>query len=263
MLTRWLCALSVVLWLTAVACATPTTPEAIIETAVPPTHTPQPTTTTAPTITPEPTATPTAEEQANQLLLADGRFTTLLDELTQEIGRGLSDAEREQVMALARALWLPGQLDASDWLLDPAGVTLHWQPALNGREGPVVRVVEAQPDSPYAAGAVIFWQGERLLSLTPGGVGYYFEFGRIQQNGWDIDTWIEYDAQGNIVSFVHPETGKYITPHSEDWHLYTVSQIDSQGNRVGDEFWWANGGEQVRITTGPGNVPIADSMSLS
>jgi hypothetical protein len=90
-----------------ISCATPTTPEAIVETAVPPTHTPQPTATTAPTATPEPTATPTAEEQANQLLLNDGRFTTLLAELTQEIGRGLSDAEQEQVLALARALWLP------------------------------------------------------------------------------------------------------------------------------------------------------------
>jgi hypothetical protein len=162
---------------------------------------------------------------------------------------------------MARALWLPGQLDASDWLLDPAGVTLHWQPALDGREGPVVRVVESQPDSPYAAGALIFWQGERLLSLTPGGVGYYFEFGRIQQNDWSFDTWVEYDAEGNIHSLVQPDTGKYITPQSEDWHLYTVSQIDSQGNRVGDELWWANGGEPVQITTGPGNVPIADFLA--
>jgi hypothetical protein len=54
-----------------------------------------------------------------------GRFTTLLDELTQEIGRDLSDAEQAQVLALARALWLPGQLDESDWLPDPTGVTLH------------------------------------------------------------------------------------------------------------------------------------------
>jgi hypothetical protein len=222
MLTRLIYTL-MVLWLTAVACATPTTPEAIIETAVPPTHTPQPTATTAPTATPEPTATPTAEEQANQLLLADGRFTTLLAELTQEIGRGLSDAEREQAMALARALWLPGQLDESDWLPDPAGVTLHWWPALDGREGPVFLVgEEAQADSPYAAGAVIFWQGERLLGLTPGGVGYYFEFGRIQQNGWDFDTWVEYDAEGNIVSFVHPETMQYVTRESEDWSICRV-----------------------------------------
>jgi hypothetical protein len=89
------------------SCTTPTTPEAIAETAVSPTPTPQPTATTAPTVTPEPTPTPAAEEQANQLLLADGRFTTLLAELTQEIGRGLSDVEQEQVLALARALWLP------------------------------------------------------------------------------------------------------------------------------------------------------------
>jgi hypothetical protein len=162
------------------SCATPTTPEAIVETAAPPTPTSQPTATTstgsvqatAPTATPEPTATPTAEEQANQLLLNNGRFTTLLDNLTQEIGRGLSDAEQAQVLALARALWLPGHLDESDWLPDPAGVTLHWRPALDGREGPVLRVVEAQPDSPYAAGALIFWQGERLLTLTPSQPGF-------------------------------------------------------------------------------------------
>jgi hypothetical protein len=262
MLTRLIYTL-MVLWLTAVACATPTTPEAIIETAVPPTHTPQPTATTAPTATPEPTATPTAEEQANQLLLADGRFTTLLAELTQEIGRGLSDAEREQAMALARALWLPGQLDESDWLPDPAGVTLHWRPALDGREGPVLRVVEAQADSPYAAGAVIFWQGERLLSLTPTQPGYYFEFGRIQQNGWDFDTWIEYDAEGNVVSFVHPDTMQYVTRESEDWSIFTLSDLDPQGNRVNERLVWENGGTPTEITTGPGNVPIADYLTAN
>jgi hypothetical protein len=261
MLTRLIYTL-MVLWLTAVACATPTTPEAIIETAVPPTHTPQPTATTAPTATPEPTATPTAEEQANQLLLADGRFTTLLAELTQEIGRGLSDAEQAQVLALARALWLPGQLDESDWLPDPAGVTLHWWPALDGREGPVFLVgEEAQADSPYAAGAVIFWQGERLLGLTPGGVGYYFEFGRIQQNGWDFDTWVEYDAEGNIVSFVHPETMQYVTRESEDWSIFTLSDLDPQGNRVSSGLYWENDGTLIEITTGPGNVPIAGFLA--
>jgi flagellar basal body L-ring protein FlgH len=62
------------------SCTTPTTPEAIVATAVPATSTSQPTATTAPTATPEPTATPTAAEQANQLLLNNGRFTTLLDE---------------------------------------------------------------------------------------------------------------------------------------------------------------------------------------
>jgi hypothetical protein len=242
------------------SCATPTIPEAIVETAVPSTPTPQPTTTTAPTITPEPTPTPTADEQANQRLLNNGRFTTLLDDLTQEIGRGLSDAEQAQVLALARALWLPGQRDESDWLPDPAGVTLHWRPALDGREGPVVRVVEAQPDSPYAAGALIFWQGERLLTLTPTQPGYYFDRGQINTNGWNFNAWIEYDAEGNVVRFVHPETGKYITPLSEDWHLYTVSQIDSQGNRVNDEFWWDNNGESILISSVPPDADDGQSL---
>jgi hypothetical protein len=259
MLLVGLTAVSLLILLT--SCATPTTPEAIVETAVPPTLTPQPTATTAPTATPQPTPTPTAEEQANQRLLADGRFTTLLDELTQEIGRDLSDAEQAQVLAMARALWLPDRLDESDWLPNPSGVTLHWRPTLDGREGPVVLVTETQPDSPYAAGAVIFWQGERLLSLTPGGVGYYFEFGRIQQNGWNFDTWVEYDAEGNIVSFVHLETMQYVTRESDDWSIFTLSDLDPQGNRVGDEFWWTNGGEPVRIDTGPGNVPIADYLA--
>jgi hypothetical protein len=69
---------------------------------------PEPTTppTIAPTAQPNvaPTPTPTYSQQANQLLLANGRFTTLLDELTQELGRGLSDAEQAQVLALAHAL---------------------------------------------------------------------------------------------------------------------------------------------------------------
>jgi hypothetical protein len=259
MLTRLICTL-IALVLTAVACTTTSTPEATV-TAVPHTPTSQSTAATAPTATPEPTATPTAEEQANQRLLNNGRFTTLLDELTQEIGRGLSDAEQAQVLALARALWLPGQLDASDWRPDPAGVTLHWRPTLDGREGPVVRVVEAQPDSPYAAGALIFWQGERLLSLTPGGVGYYFDYGRVQQNGWNFDTWIEYDAEGNIASFVHPDTVQYVTPESEDWSIFTLSDLDDQGNRVNSRLYWQNDGTPTEITSGPGNVPIADYLA--
>ena len=213
--------------LTLVACSQPTT-LATLEPTTPPTIAPaiaataQPTTAPTPTPTLDPTPTPTYSQQANQLLLANGRFTTLLDELTQEIGRGLSDTEQEQVLALARALWLPAaaadlpnHLDESDWLPDPAGVTLHWRPALDGREGLVLLVADAQPDSPYAAGAVIFWQAEGLLSLTPGGAGYYFEFGRVQQNNWDFETWIEYDADGNLYSFVHPETGQDVTPQGD------------------------------------------------
>jgi hypothetical protein len=238
-----------------VSCTQPTTPEPTTLPTVVPTSAP----TTAPD--PTPTPTPTAEEQANQLLLNDGRFTTLLDELTQEIGRELNDAEREQVLALARALWLPDHLDESDWQPNPAGVTLHWQPALDGREGPVVRVVETQPDSHYAAGAVIFWQAERLLTLTPTQPGYYFEFGRIQQNDWNFDTWIEYDAEGNIASFVHPDTMHYVTPESEDWTIFTLSNLDDQGNRVNERLYWQNGGTPAEITTGPGNVPIADFLA--
>jgi hypothetical protein len=240
-----------------VSCTQPTTPEPTTLPTVVPTSAP----TTAPD--PTPTPTPTAEEQANQLLLNDGRFTTLFDNLTQEIGRGLSDAEQAQVLALARALWLPGQLDESNWLPDPAGVTLHWRPALDGREGPVLLVEETQPDSPYAAGALIFWQGERLLSLTPGGVGYYFDYGRVQQNGWNFDTWIEYDAEGNIASFVHPDTVQYVTPESEDWRIFTLSDLDDQGNRVNSGLYWQNGGTPTEITTGPGNVPIADYLAAN
>jgi hypothetical protein len=237
----------------------PATPEA----TTPPTIAPavQPTSTPTPTATPEPTATPTAAEQANQLLLSDGRFTTLLDNLTQEIGRDLSEVEQAQVLALARALWLPGQRGASDWLPDPAGATLHWRPALDGREGPVLRVVETQLDSPYAAGAVIFWQAERLLSLTPTQPGYYFEIGRIQQNGWNFETWVEYDSENNIVSFVHPETMKYVTPESEDWRIFTLSDLDDQGNRVNGRLYWENGGTPTEITTGPGNVPVANYLA--
>jgi hypothetical protein len=238
-----------------VSCTQPTTPEPTTLPTVVPTSAP----TTAPD--PTPTSTPTAEEQANQLLLNNGRFTTLLDELTQEIGRGLSDAEQAQVLALARALWLPGHLDESDWRPDPAGVTLHWRPMLDGREGPVLRVVEAQPDSPYAAGALIFWRGERLLSLTPTQPGYYFEFGRIQQNIWDFETWVEYDAEGNVVSFVHPDTMQYVTPESEDWRIFTLSDLDDQGNRVNERLYWENGGTPTEITTGPDNVPIADFLA--
>jgi hypothetical protein len=238
-----------------ISCTQPAIPEPTTTPAIAPTALP----TTAPD--PTPTPAPTVQEQANQLLLNDGRFTTLLDDLTQEIGRNLSDAEQAQVLALARALWLPSQLDESDWLPDPAGMTLHWRPALNGREGPVLRVVEAQPDSPYAAGALIFWQGERLLSLTPGGVGYFFEFGRIHQNGWDFDTWIEYDAEGNIASFVHPDTMQYVTPESEDWTIFTLSDLDDQGNRVNSGLYWQNSGTPTEITTGPGNVPIADYLA--
>ena len=199
-----LTAVSLLILLT--SCTQPAAPEP----TTPPTMAPtaQPTVAPTPTPTLEPTPTPTYSQQANQLLLANGRFTSLLDELTQELGRGLSEAEQEQVLALACALWLPDpadglpdHLDDSNWLPDPAGVTLHWRPTLDGREGPVLRVKEAQPDSPYAAGAVIFWQKERLLSLTPGGMGCYFEFGRVQQNNWDFETWIEYDANDNLYSF--------------------------------------------------------------
>ena len=211
--------------------------------------------------------TPTYSHQANQLLLADGRFTILLDNLTQEIGRDLSDAEQAQVLALARALWLPqpaagltDHLDESDWLPDPAGVTLHWLPALDGREGPVVRVVEAQPDSPYAAGALIFWQAERLLSLTPGGVGYYFEFGRIQKNDWDFETWVEYDAEGNLHSFVHPDTMQYVTPQG-DGTFFILSDLGPDGRPTNGQYYWKNGGEPILITTSPqAELSIADFL---
>jgi hypothetical protein len=249
--------LTAVYLLILISCTQPTTSEP----TTPPTIAPTALPTAAPD--PTPTPTPTAEEQANQRILNDGRFTTLLDNLTQEIGRDLSDAEQAQVLALARALWLPGQLDESDWLPDPAGATLHWRPALVGREGPVLLVEETQPDSPYAAGALIFWQGERLLSLTPGGVDYYFEFGRIQQNDWNFDTWIEYDAEGNIASFVHPDTVQYVTPESEDWRIFTLSDLDDQGNRVNSGLYWENGGTPIEITTGPGNVPITDYLAAN
>jgi hypothetical protein len=250
-----LTAVSLLILLT--SCTQPAAPEL----TTPPTIAPTAQPTVAPTPTPTLEPTPTYSQQANQLLLADGRFTTLLDELTEELGRGLSDDEQAQVLALARALWLPDHLDESGWLPDPAGVTLHWRPALDGREGPVVLVVEAQPDSPYAAGVLIFWQAERLLSLTPGGVDYYFEFGRIQQNDWNFDTWIEYDAEGNVVSFVHPDTMQYVTPESEDWSIFTLSDLDPQGNRVNSRLYWQNDGMPTEITTGPGNVPIANYLA--
>jgi hypothetical protein len=207
-----LTAVSLLILLT--SCTTPTTPEAIVETAVSPTSTSQPTATTVPTATPEPTPTPTAAEQANQRLLNDGRFTILLDNLTQEIGRGLSEAEQAQVLTLARALWLPDHLDESDWLPDPAGVTLHWRPALDGREGPVLRVVETQLDSPYAAGAVIFWQGERLLTLTPGQTGHNIEFIAITKNGESFSAWGERDPEGQVIRFVDPHPH---SPHYLKW----------------------------------------------
>jgi hypothetical protein len=258
-----------------VACTTPTTSEAIVETAVPPNPTPQPTATTstgsvqatAPTATPEATPTPTAAEQANQLLLNNGRFTTLLDNLTQEIGRDLSDAEQAQVLALARALWLPDQLDASDWLPDPTGVTLHWRPALDGREGPVVRVVEAQPDSPYAAGAVIFWQAERLLTLTPGQTGHNIEFIPITKNGESFSAWGERDPEGQVIRFVDPQPDsphflKWVSPQdlSEDgsFSIFLVQEIDQSGQTNGDEFWWTNSGEEVRIDAAPDGRDLMD-----
>jgi hypothetical protein len=104
------------------SCTQPAAPEL----TTPPTNAPTIAPTALPTTTPDqtPTSTPTAEEQANQRLLNDGRFTTLLDNLTQEIGRGLSDDEQAQVLALARALWLPDHLDESGWLPDPADPTI-------------------------------------------------------------------------------------------------------------------------------------------
>jgi hypothetical protein len=234
-----------------VSCTQPTTPEPTTLPTVVPTSAP----TTAPD--PTPTPTPTAEEQANQLLLNDGRFTTLLDELTQEIGRGLSDAEQAQVLALARALWLPGQLDDSDWLPDPAGVTLHWRPALDGREGPVVRVVEAQPDSLYAAGAVIFWQGERLLTLTPSQPGANIEYTTVHKNSQSFSTWVETDVNGQLIRFVdntNPGSDtyfKWVNPQDlrEDgsFSIFTIEDTDPT-NGSAQEFWWTNGGEPVNVS---------------
>jgi hypothetical protein len=236
--------------------------------------TPQPTATTstgsvqatAPTATPEPTPTPTAAEQANQLLLNNGRFTTLLDDLTQEIGRDLSDAEQAQVLALARALWLPDQLDASDWLPDPAGVTLHWRPALDGREGPVVRVVEAQPDSPYAAGAVIFWQAERLLTLTPSQPGSNIEYTTVHKNGQSFSTWVETDTNGQLIRFVDntspPDSHtylKWVNPQDlrEDgrFSIFMIQDTDPN-NGDSEEFWWTNGGEPIAeyLAANPGHT---------
>ena len=262
-----LMAVSLLILLT--SCTQPATPEPTTPPTIAPAiaATAQPTTAPTPTPTLDPTPTPTYSQQANQLLLANGRFTTLLDELTQEIGRGLSDAEQEQVMALARALWLPppeaglpDRLDESDWLPDPVGVTLHWRPSLDGREGPVLLVGEAQPDSPYTAGAVIFWQAERLLSLTPGGPGYYFEFGRVQQNNWDFETWIEYDANDNLYSFVHPETGQYVTPQG-DGTVFIASDLGADGRPINGQYYWENGGERTPITTSPqAGLSMADFL---
>ena len=262
-----LTAVSILILLT--SCTTPTTPEATA-TAVPPTPTSQPTTTTAPTATPEPTATPTAEEQANQRLLNDGRFTTLLDELTQEIGRDLSDDEQAQVLALARALWLPGQTDASDWLPDPAGVTLHWRPALDGREGPVLRVVATQPDSPYAAGVLIFWQAERLLTLTPSQPGFNIEYTTVHKNGQSFSTWVETDANGELIRFVdntNPGSDtyfKWVNPQDlrEDgsFSIFTIQDTDPN-NGDAPEFWWTNGGELVRIATYHDGRPMQDVLN--
>jgi hypothetical protein len=187
--------------------------------------------------------------------------------LTQEIGRDLSDDEQAQVLALARALWLPGQLDESDWLPDPAGVTLHWRPALDGREGPVLRVVETQPDSPYAAGALIFWQGERLLTLTPSQPGFNIMYDQ------GASTWVETDTNGQLIRFVDntspPDSHtylKWVIPQDlgEDGR-FSIFMIQDTDPNNGDARNSGGPTAASRCKSPPpsGNVPIADYLTAN
>ena len=84
----------------------------------------------------------------------------------------------------------------------------------------------------------------------------------MQQNNWDFETWIEYDANDNLHSFVHPETGKYVTPQSQDWSVYMLSDLGPDGRPINGEFKWTNGGKSATITHTPDGKPISELSDI-
>jgi hypothetical protein len=227
---------------TAVACATP--PE-ITETAVPPTTTSLPATfTPIPTSTPEPTATPTLT--ADQL--RDERATAVLTTLP-----GYDPAQHDALLPLARALW--GDED----VIDPADVTI-----VVGETA-----VQVTSDAAYPSGTLFVWNANshpQPLILT-GQENSAISRGEVAFGAASLNTWVRYDADGNVLEFVDP-VGNWISPLDIQtdgrFSFFTQERILADGSRENtNTVWWANGGQPAEIPNGPDGTPMGNFLDTN
>ncbi len=252
MFTRLIYALSVVLLLTAVACASPTTPTSPeptatavteqTEMAVPPTVTAEP--------TPEPTATPTALE------LSNARATAVLTTLP-----GYDPDFHDALLPLARHLW-----GGEAALIDPALVALMSAPAhdLNPAGSLAVQVVDEGGD--YPAGTLFIWavaadEGEMLV-LRPLYPDHLLALEATTLNNRPSHTWLEYDENGRLHRYLDPDSRRWIAPLdlAEDgrFAFFTAQEIEPDGRAGSEQFWWANDGELIPIAFAPNGADFLE-----